>query len=175
MLDLDSGPPPLTLTETTNGPALWSELLAQLPGAVVAGGAVRDYFLGVEPKDIDIFLSSDKYTIPEGFEPLGDDRSSEYAALPDIAIVTRGTINGFQVDLVGMANLNAETLLDTFDFGISRSMFADGVIVDTPEAKFDRDNKVVTMILDDRTERSVKRFERFNERMGGVYDLVKYG
>lgn len=38
-----------------NGPALWLKILSRFPsGAIVAGGAVRDYLLGAEPKDIDV-------------------------------------------------------------------------------------------------------------------------
>lgn len=41
-----------------NGPKLWADMLAaiNIPGAVVAGGCIRDCFLSVEPKDIDIFI-----------------------------------------------------------------------------------------------------------------------
>ena len=41
-----------------NGPDLWRAILAKMPpGSIVAGGAVRDYLLGYEPKDIDVFMS----------------------------------------------------------------------------------------------------------------------
>jgi len=41
----------------TNGPDLWDAILLKLgPDAYIAGGAVRDYILGTEPKDIDVFL-----------------------------------------------------------------------------------------------------------------------
>lgn len=54
-LDLESGTScKLELTSTKNGPELWQEIIEKLPGAVIAGGAVRDYLLGVEPKDIDL-------------------------------------------------------------------------------------------------------------------------
>ena len=40
-----------------NGPELWNAILDQMPpGAVIAGGAVRDFILGVQPKDIDVFM-----------------------------------------------------------------------------------------------------------------------
>lgn len=45
-----------------NGPALWDALL-NVVGTywkpVIAGGAIRDYYLGIEPKDIDIFVPAE--------------------------------------------------------------------------------------------------------------------
>lgn len=45
-----------------NGPALWDNLLDIVGhhwNPVVAGGAIRDYFLEVEPKDVDIFVPAE--------------------------------------------------------------------------------------------------------------------
>lgn len=42
--------------ELTNGPALWKEILSFFPqGSIIAGGCVRDFWLGKKPKDIDVF------------------------------------------------------------------------------------------------------------------------
>lgn len=45
-----------------NGPALWDRLLSHVrpvfgQDAVVAGGAIRDYYLGLVPKDLDVFVN----------------------------------------------------------------------------------------------------------------------
>lgn len=162
-----------------NGPDLWRKVLAVLPaGAIIAGGAVRDHFLGIEPKDIDVFLPSSEYENRPGFEPLGDDRRAEYEALPIIDVVTRGTIAGHQVDFVGVnphcadfaSGWSGEALVRTFDFGISRCWF-DGAIHDTPEAKADRETRRVSVLITDRMHRATARFERFNERMGGAFTM----
>ena len=51
--------------ELTNGPALWKEILSFFPeGSIIAGGCVRDYWLGKKPKDIDVFFP---YTKLEDF------------------------------------------------------------------------------------------------------------
>ncbi len=43
--------------ELTNGPALWKEILSFFPqGSIIAGGCVRDFWLGKKPKDIDVFF-----------------------------------------------------------------------------------------------------------------------
>jgi len=46
------------MASNRNGPALWDALLdaVNVPGAVVAGGSIRDWCLGIDPKDIDIFV-----------------------------------------------------------------------------------------------------------------------
>jgi len=140
-------------------------------GAIVAGGAVRDYLLGVNPKDIDVFVNVDRFTNPEGFETLGSDKDAEYDAMSEIALVTRGVIAGYQVDLVGVMFADAHDMIKCFDFGVTRCWY-DGEIHDTPEAAADRANKTVTLFLDDRLERSRARFARFNERMGGDWRLI---
>ena len=159
-----------------NGPALWRGILDRIgcPGAVIAGGAVRDLLLGVRPKDIDIFAPSDGFNPPSIFQGLGDERHAEYEAMPSIDIVMRAEIAGFQVDLVGCQNFsNGMELVETFDFGVSRCWFDGQQLFDTMWAQHDRKNKVVTLLLNDRRERAQRRFDRFNERMGGGWTLVE--
>ena len=50
---------------TVNGPVLWNHLLSYVhehldKDAVIAGGAIRDFVLGIEPRDIDIFVNVDR-------------------------------------------------------------------------------------------------------------------
>lgn len=157
----------------SNGPALWSAILAKMPqGSVIAGGAVRDYLLGIEPKDIDVFcpssaLGSFDFT---GFEPLGSDRADEYAAMSIIDVVQRTRLQGVQVDLVGVClpEWSPRALVDTFDFGITRCWF-DGDLHDTDEAVYDRTHRVVTLLLSGRPERAAERFTRFNAAHNGRF------
>src|SRR3546814_13247052 len=89
----------------------------------------------------------------------------------EIAVVTRGVIAGYQVDLIGVTFADTRDMVERFDFGVARCWY-DGEIHDTPEAATDRANKTVTLFLDDRLERSRARFARFNERMGGDWRLI---
>lgn len=174
--------PSYALSPMANGPAAWAAILNCFPeGAIIAGGAVRDFALGVEPKDIDVFLPCTSW--PRGgleplgrFESLGTDRNDDYSAMPAISIVQRGRLYGHQIDVVGLwfedENYRPERIVSTFDFGISRCWF-DGEIHDTPEAESDRRDGTVTLLLTDRPERASIRFARFNERMGGGYSLRK--
>src|SRR3546814_1344695 len=71
--------------------------------------AFRDYLLRWNPKDIDVFINVDGFTNPGGFETLGSGKAAEYDAMNEIAVVTRGVIAGYQVDLIGV------TFADTHD------------------------------------------------------------
>lgn len=175
-----------------NGPELWDAILKEMnPGAVIAGGAVRDYLLDVEPKDIDVFMgnpvvppvSSDpndlsflEYRDPRNQLFRIDDRyerMEEYAAVSNITVVSSGTMFGYKVDAIEIEDFDPATLLDGFDFSINRSMYFDQAIIDTEEARNDRERGTVTLKLGDRMERSEKRFSRFNERMGGRYRFIR--
>jgi hypothetical protein len=175
-----------------NGPDLWNAILSRMPsGSVIAGGAVRDYLLGVEPKDIDVFMGTHAGPCEEPSEPANlydiqpasdprfglfridneHERFEEYAAVSRIACVSSGTMFGFKVDAVIIEDFaGGPDLIQEFDFNITRCWF-DGEIHDTPEAKRDRDGHCVTLVSDEREARSIARFERLNARWGGGWVL----
>lgn len=163
-----------------NGPALWCTILAAMPPrSIIAGGAVRDYLLGYEPKDIDVFSPPDPvWRIPDGFEGLGNGpndavRRAEYEAMTNIDIVVRGEVEGWTVDLVGVTFTTPAELIGTFDFGVTRCWAdAEGQVHDTPEAERDRLFALVTRLIHDRPDRAQARFDRFNARMGGGWRYV---
>lgn len=179
-LSVDEGT--LPSPSPSNGPDLWRAILADMPeGAIIAGGAVRDYLLGVQPKDIDVFFCVSKFNTKldwTGYGPLGEDRRAEYDAMNAIQVVQRGMVGGFQVDAVGVSlpqpegsdhfapHFSGQAVIETFDFGLTRCWF-DGELHDTPDARYDREHKTVTLLLTDRMARATDRFTRFNERMGG--------
>jgi hypothetical protein len=111
---------------------------------------------------------------PPCFDSLfSDERTEEYEAMDTIDVVMRGKIADYTCDLIGMSDfLDGFELIETFDFGISRC-FYNGIIVSHPQATVDRENKTVTLLIDDRRERAQRRFDRFNERMGGGWRLVE--
>jgi len=171
-----------------NGPLLWSAILAQMPaGSVVAGGAVRDYLLGYEPKDIDVFAPLPR--ISEGADALtecdlidlsGDprhgllridcthERYEEYAAFTDKVCVSSGQLLGWRVDAVDVDPFDGPAeIVAKFDFGITRCWFDGEQIHDTPEARNDRDDRCITLLVTDRVARAQARFDRLNERWGG--------
>ncbi len=162
-----------------NCPSFWTVLLQDLPpGAIVAGGAVRDYLLGVPPKDIDIFVETSEWDKPDDFFSLDGraEKDQEYGMMSNIDVVARGTRFGYQVDLIGITLPNArhvtgKNLVPTFDFGITRCWFDGLGLHETNESRIDRCRQTVTLFHDDRMDRALARFDRFNARMGGTYKL----
>lgn len=155
----------------------------------------RDYLLGVEPKDIDIFMGEyagtcepepketpafcfTDFSIPDprcGLFRIDNEheRFEEYAAVSDIMMVSSGTLLGVKVDAVLIDKFEGgEKLIKDFDFGITRCWY-DGAIHDTPEAQSDRKRCVVTLLSDEREVRSIARFERLNARWGGGWKLER--
>lgn len=174
---------------SANGPDLWNAILARMPvGSVIAGGAVRDYLNGVEPKDIDVFIdiAAEAVCVNDGDLLKAHDprfglfrieniyeRYEEYAAVSNIACVSSGQMFGHRVDAVVIEGFTGGAdLVAGFDFGLNRVWY-DGEIHDTREAYHDRQNNCATLLLTDRVERSIKRFERLNERWGGGWRLIQ--
>lgn len=165
-----------------NGPELWNTILAHIPGGIVAGGAVRDYLLARPAKDIDVFVPI-SWDPPNGFEGwLPHPEAEEYLAGDHVAFVFQQQIEGIVVDLIGVQfhsgieiiPFSGHAVAASFDFGVTRSWY-DGELHDTFEAMHDREKGRVTLMRDDRPERALRRFERFNERMGGSWTLWKDG
>lgn len=181
-----------------NGPALWTEILKHFPaGAIVAGGAVRDYLLGLEPKDIDVFITAEQANPPYPEPPLeGDElmefiltrcfdprmglgridniyeRQEEYKALNNIDLVSSGQLLGYKVDAIVLSDSpTPEEIVADFDFGINQCWF-DTEIHDTAAATMDRQTRLIRLYHFDRTERSIARFHRLNERHGGIFSLA---
>ena len=172
-----------------NGPKLWTAILANFPeGAIVAGGAVRDYLLGLEPKDIDVFISAEVADPPSDDDELFSalvwvrdprfnleridnryERSEEYAALNNIAVVSSGELFGYKVDVIELDNQQTPLeIVSSFDFGINQCWF-DTEIHDTAAALLDRQTRTIRLHHFDRLERSKLRFDRLNERHGGIF------
>lgn len=156
-----------------NGPELWNYILAQIPNGIIAGGCVRDYLMGVEAKDVDVFVSDCTYDKFEGWE--AHPEAEEYEAGDHVAFVMQRTLEGVTVDLIGLAlkDFSGEEIIKTFDFGITRSWY-DGEIHDTYEASEDRTNGRITLMIPDRMLRAVRRFERFNERNGNAFTPINF-
>lgn len=172
-----------------NGPALWAKILqpiqATLGSGVIAGGAVRDHLLGVDAKDIDVFVdvqSAETLTdaIP-ALEALGFSFAlmdhAEYEHAPDWVTAVRGVLDGLfgdvpvQVIARPTVGFCGEKVVANFDFAITQCWF-DGELHDTPAAAKDRASKVVTLTRwnsAEHVEVSRDRFAHFNDRHGGAY------
>lgn len=161
-----------------NGPELWNAILSHFPkGSFLAGGALRDYVLGVEPKDFDVFVNYVDYDPNvEGMKNIdydSDEHAQEYEAVSEIAIVMKGEVEGVKVDFIGIHEPDPVKVIESFDTGISQIMYAaPGMMYKKAAFVTDLENKTVTVLRGDRMERTVARFKRFNEKMDGQYTLV---
>ena len=177
-----------------NGPALWDTIL-EIVGPYwqpcVAGGAVRDFFLKQEPKDIDVFVPAssieDFTSIISVLSPnlcngriisLSDtDCASAYEAGEENEVygVWEGEIMDLPVNIVGRKSLgqSKRALIETFDFGINQCVRKQGgFFITTLAFEDDLINKTFTLAHNRTYEQSLARFDRINARHGGVYRLV---
>lgn len=178
-----------------NGPALWQSIL-EVVGThwqpCVAGGAVRDFYLRQEPKDIDVFVpaacTEDFTSIIDSMDirlahghiiGLTGDQSlaSEYEAGEETEVfgVWEGEVIGVPVNIVGRKSLNRTitALLQTFDFGINQCAYVEeGGFYSTPAFAKDRLGGYFTLTHNRTYAQSIERFDRINARHGGRYRLV---
>lgn len=178
-----------------NGPALWDALLNAVrlhtdKDVLIAGGCLRDYALGLEPKDIDICVACETR---EELEQLGDELNE--AGLFDVELIrpdedSDSASNGEGVpDLIGVldgeafdipVNLIARThhqegmlaLLHGFDFCILRASYDGADTYWSPEALEDIRNRTATLTDQATVRISYPRFCRFNQRNPGVLKFV---
>ena len=177
---------------TRNGPLLWQAMLEELnvPGAVVAGGAVRDFCLNLEPKDIDIFVPvsclSDFLALVDhvadnryfDLHPMFD-KAKEYVkdadSIPgsDLIGVMEGEAFGLPVNVIARtAHLGGpRALIDSFDFDVLQG-YHDGESLkwNVCQGKACQ-TKIATLMHGRHVDQSIKRFLRFNQRHPGLLSL----
>lgn len=169
-----------------NGPDLWRAVLdaLNLPGAVVAGGCIRDWYLQLEPKDIDIcvpvsstqeFWEAMKW-VPENLFDLHDRMNgSDYEEDDqDLFAVLEGEGLGVPVNIIARkAHVDNQALLDSFDFNVVKACFdSTGCILLDKMASVDLINRTATIAHRRHIELSIERFNRFDARNPGVLALV---
>ncbi|AXN53712.1 tRNA nucleotidyltransferase [Sphingomonas phage Scott] len=172
-----------------NGPKLWADMLAaiNIPGAVVAGGCIRDCFLSVEHKDIDICIPArscnDMMQCVDGLRERGlfhgdmmDREEYEADEIEEGSLfgVASGELMGHKVDLIAR-RIHQEgpmALIQSFDFGIVQ-VFYDGESCKFTDAqRIDSMVRRATMMHDRHVEQSLARFFRFNQRNPGLLALA---
>lgn len=173
-----------------NDPVLWNHILENVReiygcDACIAGGAVRDYFLGVREKDIDVFvdvayddvITSSTAELNFGPAIRTDHGGNEYKTRdPKIVGTWEFYHKGVVINLIAKplpVEDYVQALLDTFDFEICKSAYffnkatGEYEIYDSSNAKCDREDKTFTYVgPEDNTEQSFRRLERFNQRTG---------
>ena len=172
-----------------NGPELWGLLLAALgvEGAVIGGGCIRDYALGLAPKDYDIFVPirrkkelldiSNRITSlgVMGFEDEQEDYHEESSVTGSLIGVMDGELLDYPVNVIGRRShlQGVEALVDSFDFGCVQAAWSPTVgSVSTTAFVEDILGSTATLRTNATYDLSRCRFERFNQRNPGVLTLV---
>ena len=171
-----------------NGPTLWGKIIEYLetPHAVISGGAVRDYHLGLPAKDIDIFLPNTSvgelddlcefYSREDDVTLALQPGCGSYMGADDpLVAVAEGDIAGVPVNLLLNERLktSVQHLIEGHDFGICQAAWyrVDG----KPEQPKVATTQAFAKDLEDRTatittlrsyERSLRRFDKFTARHG---------
>ena len=126
------------------------------PCAIVAGGAPRDWYLGKEASDIDVFF----YTRPNprasvvrkqlervGFviieHKTGENIPENYRRNPFLVCVFNCSINGFNVQLMLMSESTYTSTLNEFPLSLSKVMYKDKHITTTKDFDLSIKHKVL--------------------------------
>lgn len=171
-----------------NGPKLWDQLLEAVgvDGAVIAGGCIRDYMLGLEPKDYDIFVPCQtlkewtdlKYAKFAGVSTLwelsdtqegAEYNKSDFGETPLLGVM-EGEMLGVRVNIIARTSHadGPEALIRSFDFHVLQAYYAGDMVEATPAMTRDIHQKRATLAHEKHKEQSIARFERFNARNPGV-------
>ena len=178
---------------TENGPALWETIINPIAAAygcpaIIAGGAVRDHLLGVDAKDIDVFvdvasihdLEAEIAALAEAGFDLEPMDHTEYEDAPDWVDAVRGVLDGnfrgypLQIIARPSACFTGSRLVEKFDLAITQCWF-DGEVHDTAAAAKDRAERTATVTRWNSPAHvavTYARFERFNQRQQSPFRLV---
>lgn len=148
--------------------------------AFVAGGFLRDRDHGVEPKDIDVFLTYTDSALAavryafRHWRPFQMIPKNYVDGMNGVEAVLGYELPGFAwpINIIFLSKeATMETVLSRFDFGLCQ-IGTDGVAVYTTDAyDTDKDSRTFTLVSDHSPPRSLRRFERFQEKYPG-YKLV---
>jgi hypothetical protein len=170
-----------------NGPEVWDKMLTAVKEiyepemAIVAGGAVRDYVLGLQPKDIDIFIHL-KEELPyatlvdlanqlgwNNIQDVGNKYGKSRQSLGHVQFVIKANVFSYSVDLCFTTAPSPEELIKAFDWNICQHWY-DGQVNSTMAAKLDvKKNQWTPVRTPDGA--SKEHFDRVNKRHGGNYKL----
>lgn len=147
---------------------LLEEIQKTSPEAIIAGGAMRDWFHGHTPKDVDIFVSAgfDVTLIPKLIENSQDDPSGEL----DDTITQSITFGGYSLPInIVWCNKNVIPMqrFEKFDFGLCKIAWDGQTVIEHPEFLWDVKYNLITLRRAPSIEmllRSLERYKRFTAK-----------
>jgi len=175
--------------KAANGSQLWTKILNAVreiyePAyACIAGGAIRDFVMGDDAKDIDVFINLpddafDAKKFVDQAEELGWQGIHKVARIDPYLkdnkrgltqAVVKGIVDGWSVDLIVTKGKTGEEIVKAFDFHICHQWY-DGQIHNTKEAAFDIKKGCWTPSRPLSADTKA-HFERVNNRLGKKYKI----
>ena len=167
-----------------NGPRFWAQLLRGIENqAIIAGGAVRDWFMGLEPKDIDIFIHENNPDDPSTWHQFEWERDPEvilrdndYPGIRErIIAVEDYIVQGMKINVIRInTDLSIEEYIDLwFDINICKAFYradADVTRLGHIECLFDflTDLENRTITISRHGINSPARADRIRQRFGAA-------
>jgi len=161
------------MTRAPNGPEFWDVILRDLRRyndiePIIAGGAVRDFVLGGEAKDIDVWFFRLKHEGPRphmqearGWMRTMPEDVDEYEGNHRLKMLHNYVFQGWNVQLIGVAVApwGWEGLVNDFNIGLSKMAY-DGAVHIHADALTDIANKTVTIVRPNAGERAKRCVEK---------------
>jgi len=152
--------------------SLFKEVLDQgPPGAIIAGGAIRDLFFGKSFKDIDVFYVGDGYTWPESFTFAEGPKWTDYGDLHSVVEITNLKYKGNDVQVMRLTE-HPIPYVYQFDIDLCKAYY-DGGLYYTEDFVKDAVNKTLT-INGGHGKRAVERANRINEKYNFIIKEPDY-
>lgn len=143
--------------------AVWQDF----PGAILAGGAVRDALLGAPVKDYDVFIPYDDEWAGNNEATRVDKHSEEYMDKDFVWAVFRATYLGEAVDIImtdPYKETSPEALLMDFDVNLCRVALTEHGLFEDDSFRQDAENKLITITERPITPRNMIRAKRLQEK-----------
>lgn len=167
------------MTTFPNGPELWHRVIDDLTplfgSGIVAGGCVRDWFLGYAPKDIDLFTSAQPaFPLPPEIVKQPYNAADEYARADLGAFDVYETTHLEHVINIIVCHVPpgaGDELIATFDWGLTKCFYnyARREASLHEDCCSDLNLRRCTLIHDHGQEQSAKRFNRWKARTGAPH------
>ena len=165
-----------------NTPEMWQDVLARIKTAnpnietaMIAGGCIRDYFIGIQPKDIDVFVrygprNFTPFQLPRDFG-FADDVQPDNEEYDDTAIINTMyfSYNNTLINVIVLdAHVEVADYITTgFDVAICKGRVTDNGNMFLPYQMLqDLNNKTLTVT--NPSAGTTRRLTRFLTRIGAV-------
>lgn len=164
-----------------NGPKFWSEIRSAIITAgnwrgqpMIAGGCVRDWLIGLEPKDIDVFVSAENFVQPTGdhweqdpVNPMPPEIRDGYEGLNNITAVSNLLYKGQAVQIIELAQgMNPHEYVYSFDMELLRGSYDERGLVVPADAIKDIEQKQI--FISRWSENTQQRAQRFLDKVSRV-------